>query len=384
MSSVLRTPRWALAAGLAVVAACGGGADPSVRASLEAPTPRAARVALTPALDVSGLIDPALADRIVIEEIQVGLSDLRLLGSNPAIPSGGHPLVVGSRTLSSVDEAANVFPFPASMLDDDLAVYARIDRAPMLGGASVVVRARLYDRPVHAQAQRLTSDEAPNPDGEPAAPNPDGEPAAPNPDGEPAAPNPDGEPAAPNPDGEPAAPNPDGEPAAPNPDGEPAAPNPDGEPAAPNPDGEPAAPNPDGEPARCVDAICTLKRALSDAHGADRSVAFELRGEDVEDLVIGFDRDSHMNVLIGVPARRWFSADVIADLEHALSQQGTLELGAGAGSDHRQAKVIVDRTRAAQLDSGRGEGGSTMPGEDESYRLVDRDEGGDPRGLRRR
>jgi hypothetical protein len=209
----------------------------------------------------------------------------------------------------------------------------------MLGGASVVVRARLYDRPVHAQAQRLTSDEAPNPDGEPAAPNPDGEPAAPNPDGEP---------------------------------------------AAPNPDGEPAAPNPDGEPARCVDAICTLKRALSDAHGADRSVAFELRGEDVEDLVIGFDRDSHMNVLIGVPARRWFSADVIADLEHALSQQGTLELGAGAGSDHRQAKVIVDRTRAAQLDSGRGEGGSTMPGEDESYRLVDRDEGGDPRGLRRR
>ncbi len=321
MSSVLRTPRWALAAGLAVVAACGGGADPSVRASLEAPTPRAARVALTPALDVSGLIDPALADRIVIEEIQVGLSDLRLLGSNPAIPSGGHPLVVGSRTLSSVDEAANVFPFPASMLDDDLAVYARIDRAPMLGGASVVVRARLYDRPVHAQAQRLTSDEAPNPDGEPAAPNPDG---------------------------------------------------------------EPAAPNPDGEPARCVDAICTLKRALSDAHGADRSVAFELRGEDVEALVIGFDRDSHMNVLIGVPARRWFSADVIADLEHALSQQGTLELGAGAGSDHRQAKVIVDRTRAAQLDSGRGEGGSTMPGEDESYRLVDRDEGGDPRGLRRR
>jgi len=337
------------------VVACGGSERPH-DASLEAPEARESRIALSPALDVSTLLDPALADRIIIDEITINLSDLRLLGSNPMIPAGGFPLIREARALSAseADTPLSRFPFPSSLLGDDLAVYVRIDTSPILDGASVVVSARLFETPLKSGARGLEhgEDEAPNPDGEPAdeeAPNPDGEPAneeAPNPDGEPAK----------------------------------------GGGEAPNPDGEPArtAPNPDGEPARCVmtrlGCVDKRKAGLTESISKERAaLSFELRGNDVEDLVVGFDRGSRLNVVLGIPAGRWFTREVIAELERALDDLGTgrSSLGSGREAPGDRRTVIIERDPSSEL------GGETpsMPTDGGEYRLVE-DDSVDPRDLR--
>ncbi len=68
-----------LAAVLAVsaLAACDSNGD-KLTGSLAVPEAREARVTLTPALDVTGLVDSNLASRLVIEEITVNVSELRL------------------------------------------------------------------------------------------------------------------------------------------------------------------------------------------------------------------------------------------------------------------------------------------------------------------
>lgn len=332
---------------LGLAAACGE-APTDLGGRLEAPTPRQARVTLTPALDVAGLVDTDLARRIVIDEIIVNVSDLRLLGSHPAIPLGGHRLIAKNTVLSSADRAT-AFPFPSNMLDDDLAVYLRIDPSDDLGDSSVIVRARLFEHAPTGLMSSLTSDpeededESPNPDGEPnraASPNPDGEPnrgASPNPDGEPNRPD------------------------------------------SPNPDGEPNVC--DGTVADCVEAQRRNLKALSDSGWTpQRSLSFELRGVDVADLVVGFDTDSRLDVLLGIPASRWFTRSVVNELETALDELGSVHAGdtRHTDPDHR---VVVERTVSNEFDDGRADDVKSRG--DSAYTLID-EKSGNPTGLRQK
>ena len=364
------TKKLAVATTIAALAlACDSSSRP-LGGSLAVPEAREARVTLTPALDVTGIVDSNLAARLVIDEIVVNVSDLRLLGANPQIPAAGHVLQDRAKRLSTLDGHAR-YPFPSNWLEDDLAIYMHVDPSPELDGASVVVRARLFERPVSAAHMGLRSsdDEAPNPDGEPANEGDDDE--APNPDGEPA--NEDGDDQAPNPDGEPAS----GGDEAPNPDGEPAV----GGSEAPNPDGEPAN-ECDDDSHDCIEAIGSTQKSLDGGQlRASRWVPFELRGEDIVELVVGFDRDSRLDVLLGIPAKRWFTQAVINQLESALHDVSLDEQVPGAEEAVRKP-VIVDReSPTASLNDGDRE--DRMREEQDSYSLVD-DDAVDPEDLRRR
>ena len=70
------------------VLACGTESAPSITADLAAPATREAKITLNAALDVS-VFDQALLDRFVIEDIQLNVADVRLLGADPRIPAGG-------------------------------------------------------------------------------------------------------------------------------------------------------------------------------------------------------------------------------------------------------------------------------------------------------
>jgi len=342
------------------LAACDSNGD-KLTGSLAVPEAREARVTLTPALDVTGLVDSSLASRLVIEEITVNVSELRLLGANPQIPAAGYVLQDSAEVLSTLDGHAK-YPFPSTWLDDDLAIYMHVDPSADLDGASVVVHARLYERPINAAHRSLRStddeDEAPNPDGEPAneeAPNPDGEPAneeAPNPDGEPANEE---------------------------------APNPDGEPAneeAPNPDGEPANDcEEDGDMHDCIEAVGQTQQGLdTEPYQASRWVPFELRGKDVVDLVVGFDKASRLDVLLGIPAERWFTPAVIDRLEGALSDVVAEQEEPGAAIPAPKTVVVVREAPTSSLND--GERNETFRDEDGDYSLVD-DDTVDPEDLRR-
>src|SRR5262245_13488036 len=188
--------RWLVPSSLTLAVACGSPPSPEIRGELKPPAPSESRIALTPALDLSGMIDPELAERIAIEEISVNLTDLRLLGSNPKIPAGGLELLDGDRLLSTRGgaDAAAEFPFAEELAADSLALSMKIGATPALRGASIIVKARLYAQSHRSNAASLTSsdeDESPDPDGDPAdkSPDPDGDPAdkSPDPDGDPAA-----------------------------------------------------------------------------------------------------------------------------------------------------------------------------------------------------
>jgi hypothetical protein len=262
--------------------ACGGGSEPI--ATIEVPDQRAPRISVTAALDVSALHDPAIADRIVVEEITVNVADVRLLGADPKIPAGGYDLLPVERVVSAYDgeDAGIDLPFPRNLLaGEDLAVYVRLDRSVSLEGASVIVRGRIYAKPPKGGVSKLT--EAPDPDGDPAD-DPDGE------------------------DGESwtgyrgtGAPKKDGK------GGQGI--DPDGDPAhecAIDPDGDPASP-----------PQCRSAKGLH-ANLTDASVPIELRGEDIADLVAALDSDSLLDVVIGIPAARWLTPETMAAIDRAL------------------------------------------------------------------
>src|SRR5688572_5992404 len=98
-----------------LAAACGGIDGRDIDARLETPTVRESKIALRPALDVSSLYDPAIADRIVLEEIDLNISDVRLLGADPRVPAGGVALLSKATVLEAYDGAAPglELPFPA-------------------------------------------------------------------------------------------------------------------------------------------------------------------------------------------------------------------------------------------------------------------------------
>ncbi|MBI2372841.1 MAG: hypothetical protein HYV07_02460 [Deltaproteobacteria bacterium] len=258
-----------------------------IEASLEIPEPREARIGLVAALDLDG-VDAALSGRISVDEIEVSVEVLRLLGDHPNIPAGGHPLIDASRVLSTRNGEAS-FPFPEGFLGADLAVFGRISPTSTLDGASVVIRGRLAG-PASRETRGLTTRE------DPREPGPDGEPAK-----------------------DPCDPGPDGEPAK---DRERR--NLGQDPRDPGPDGEPARPSP------------CLRHALR----ATPSIPFELRGADEVDLVIELGETSRLQVVLGIPAARWLTSD-LPDLAPASTT-------AAPGTEGR---VVVDVSEPDELDS---------------------------------
>ncbi len=215
---------------LGLIAACGSA--PEYDAGLEARQPREARVKITAALDVSSMVDQSLVDRLVIEDIQVNLADVRLLGADPRIPAGGLPLLNQNQIvrLGGNFESALELPFPQHFVrQDDLAVYLRVDKAEALEWSSVVISGRLYSEPVDFSSLKYLTAEAQDPDGDPCR------------------------------------------------------------------DG---AQDPDGDPAKCA-----KKNGLAAAATmAQQSVEFELRGDDVADLVATLDQDAELDVVVATTA----------------------------------------------------------------------------------
>lgn len=330
---------------LGLVAAACGGRDAPIGAELRIPEAREARIALMPALDVGGVVDASITDRIVIDEILVNVADARLLGADPRIPVGGLKLIASEHQLSSVERTE--LPFPEGLLaDEDLAVYLRLAATPMLQGASVVVRARLYATAVDADAASLTAE-----GGDDGSPDPDGDPAM----------------------EDPSSPDPDGDPAM----GDPGSPDPDGDPALPK--RRRCSPDPDGDPARpCPRELRTLRRALV---GAGDSLPFELRGFDEVDLVVGFNDNAKLDVVLSVPAARWFTRDAVAQLEQALDDGGEVLDEQGTADTESENKTVVISGDPQEMgeDNVREDG---QRGEDD-YRLLQ--EGStDPSSMRSR
>src|SRR5262245_8789585 len=240
---------------MTILAVACGGTDRPIDATLNLPTAREAKIALRPALDVSHLYDPAIADRIVIDEIDLNVSDVRLLGADPRVPVGGLALLPEARVLEAYDgeSPALELSFPEYLAaQDDLAVYIHIERSELLANASTVIRGRIYAKAVRGGSSPLTADDD---DDEMMMPQKRRNGESIDPEGDPSSP-------------------------------------PD---CTVDPEGDPSLPS-----------NCHERRNLVSRGESSKSVAFELRGDDSADLVAGVDSDSKLDVVIGIPAARWF------------------------------------------------------------------------------
>jgi hypothetical protein len=295
-----------------LLVACGG--EGAIDASLVAPERREAKLTVSPALDVSSLIDPTLADRIVIEDITISLAEARLLGANPGIPAGGYPLMQDDRILVNTPgvNAGIELPFPPQFLeDDDLAVFLRIDTNADLDGASVIVRARLYSAPVNGSLSSLQADES-------GATDPDGEPSKTG------------------------------------------ATDPDGEPSY---QGNCGATDPDGEPSK---THCTSSRGLESADGLS-SVPFELRDTEAANLVASLNRHSELGVVVGIPAARWFTPEAIAALDDALALESAPETTTDKQEARPESDVVVIRAKAERMTQAQSNSDKIDPNAQDDY-----------------
>lgn len=278
---------------LVVAVACGGEQRSPIAADIIAPEAREARLTVTPALEVSDF-DEALLGRIHIEDIRLNLGDVRLLGADPRIPVGGMPLLDEGRVIEAFGDRAGLdIPFPSRFLDDeDLAVYVRIDRSPDLDEASVVVRARLYQEAVRGGSDSLTVDTT-------SATDPDGDPAK-------------------------------------DPDDRVGATDPDGDPALPD-DCEDAT-DPDGDPARPSD--CS-RRGLIQRGEFQPYVVVELRDDRTADLVAALHDQAATDVVVGIPASRWFTPEVIAQLDAELNARISTPVGDDTKTTTAPETIVV-------------------------------------------
>lgn len=296
--------------------ACGA-EGPDLDANIQTRSARAsdALVGLVPVLDFTEVFDAAVAERVVIDEVVLHVSDLRLLGLDPRIPTGGLRLVDGSRIVSLTREMQGEvgFSFPEHLQREDLAVYLHISPSPELEGSSVVVRGRFYARAAPDEGDRRTQSLlVSTPAGESAV-DPDGEPASPSGKG---------------------------------------AVDPDGEPASPSGEG---AVDPDGEPADCApDQVC---QGLL-AEDTSEYVSFELRGDDTIELQTGFDSAEALEVVLGIPAARWFTPEAVATMESALQAPATVQVGSEEVEERRSSqgagRVVLRDHRMEQLDTSGG------------------------------
>lgn len=292
MNFMKLSPMIALAATLV---ACGGANERDIDVRLEAPVARESKIALRPALDVSSLYDPAIADRLVIEEIDLNISSVRLLGADARIPAGGFPLLTRPAVLQAFDgETPSLeLPFPAHFADqDDLAVYVRIDQSEALMNASVVIRGRIYAQAVKGGLSSLTAtendDTAVDEDEDNGGAKKEDTVKGIDPDGDPA---------------------------------------------------DPCGIDPDGDPA---DPICGRRRHLTSRGEAQRSVPFELRGEDVADLVSGVDENLSFDVVIGIPASRWFTPEAMRAIDAELRQEAHQPNDKISGNKYDADRVLIE------------------------------------------
>jgi hypothetical protein len=255
----------------ATAAACGGTHDPI--AELVGPSIRVSSVALTPVLDVSQLPDPAMADRIAIDEITIRVADVRLLGADPRIPSGGWPLISAPEEVGG----SGAFGFPERFASDDLAVYVHLDDSQ--AAPSVVVKGRFLSVPTaraRAKARAASADAA--------SPGPDGEPIKPTAPG-----------------------------------------------GLPGPDGVPiktlAAPAAHG----------TLVLGTQNLSAPGAAVAFELEASDGADMALEFGASGQLDARVGIPALRWLTPAALNSLEAALVAQRTsvVVIAPAAGGEYR-------------------------------------------------
>lgn len=277
---------WGMLAGAAGIVATGCGPSPEPQAaSLESPPRDRAVVSLTPALELPS--DPStLARRIVVEEIQVGLAEARLLGAHPSLPPGGLPLLDTAEVVAKAPGSGPAWraPFPPRHLHDKgLAVYFRIERNGALRAASIVVRGRLR---IHPAGAALDPTGATDPDGDPARGHPDPIPEQRH----------------------------------------------DTPVGATDPDGDPAWP----------------KIRLGPARRADGSIPFELRDNQPADLVASLQNPTDFDVVAGIPAIRWFTPQVVTQLNLALASRRRSPDAPGAKpSKPSGGLTIVVKPRAA-------------------------------------
>ena len=260
-------------------AACG--TEPTdIDVSLEAPTHAEARVSISAALEVSDLLDSGLADRIVIEDITVNLAEVRLLAADPRIPPGGYSLLSKAALLEfyGPEDSKLELPFPEQFLSqDDLAVYIRIAPSAALESASIIISGRFYQSPIAGGQSELKATGSRT-----GASDPDGDPVMP-----------------------------DDERTARDNDADQRASG-----AATDGPGD-CASDPDGDPVDCG------QHALVGNGSSEESVAFELRTSDIADLVATLGTDSALNVVVGIPASRWFTDEVIESLDRAVEAENS-------------------------------------------------------------
>jgi hypothetical protein len=293
---------------LFLIAACGT-EPPAVDVTLEAPAKTDARVSISAALDVSELIDDGIADRLVIENITVNLAEVRLLAAHPGIPPGGLSLLENDALLEFYghEDSRLDLPFPDDYLTrDDLAVYLRIDVSDELEGSSIIIDGKLYAQPLQGSKKPLTADDAEDEE--------------------------------------------------------------EADSMGPNlgsldPDPDPVRPlcslDPDPDPVMCG------KKALT---AREESVSFELRASDVADLVAGLDPNGDLSVVVGIPASRWFTDEVIADLAAALEANETPGDAPDDGADPRDT-IIVE----AEHDERMGQDGDKIEDSGDDYFVDNKD-----------
>ncbi len=251
------------------LAACGADQGDYVGANLDLPEQREARVSVTPAVDLSHVLDEELAQGLEIESVAIHLADARLLGADPRLPPGGYPLLE-KPTVIYDEGTGNVgieLPFPRKFLgQDDLAVYLRTEPSDELDGAAVRVVGSLT---TGGSALTRTIDPEGDPGREQGMIDPEGDPAR-----------------------EQGMIDPEGDPARDegmiDPEGDPAR-----EQGMIDPEGDPAR---DGETSSQGQALRTTPAA--------RLILVDRKGTE---LVVSFQSRSRFNVIFGIRADAWLN-----------------------------------------------------------------------------
>ncbi|MEM6367202.1 MAG: hypothetical protein AAF851_02775 [Myxococcota bacterium] len=295
--------------------ACGADQVDYVGARIELPEQREARVSVTPAVDLSGVVDDALADGLLIEQVVINLADARLLGADPSLPPGGLPLLDGPRLVYAEGDGVVglELPFPAKFLgQEDLAVYLRTAPSDKLDGAAVKVVASLT-----TGGAALTGTGMIDPEGDPAYDDmidPEGDPAHEG------------------------MIDPEGDPAREgmiDPEGDPAREgmiDPEGDPAREgmiDPEGDPAREGETRQKGQSLSSVQTTQLVLLDRIGTE--------------IVVSFQSKSRFNVIFGIRADAWLND--MAEASRDKPAPGPDVEGRSAES----ARVVVIESDAAAL-----------------------------------